>query len=216
MRHRKRGRKLGRNPKHQRALVRALAVSLILTERDAAGEPNEPRHPGRIITTLPKAKEVRPLIERCITIARRALPYLEAAQKLEPNAQRHSEPWRAWRNSPQWYEWNRTMAPVVAARRRVLKLLGHKQAVRILFDTIAPRMADRPGGYTRILRLAKPRQGDAATRAILEFVGTHDRKRKKTFKPSFEPISAETTPPPAPIQTPPPESDRPEPTSPQP
>ncbi len=194
MRHRKRGRKLGRNPKHQRALLRALAVSLILTERDAAGEDNQPHQPGRIITTLQKAKEVRPFIERCITIARRALPYLEAAQKLEPHVLRHSEAWRAWRHSPQWYEWNRAMAPVVAARRRVLKLLGNKQAVRILFDTIAPRMADRPGGYTRILRLAKPRRGDAGTRAILEFVGTHDRKRKKTVKPSFEPISTETKP----------------------
>jgi large subunit ribosomal protein L17 len=213
MRHRKRGRKLGRNPKHQRALLRALAVSLILTERDAAGEPNEPRQPGRIITTLQKAKEVRPFIERCITIARRALSYLEAAQKLEPDAQRHSEAWRAWRNSPRWYEWNRTMAPVVAARRRVLKLLGNKQAVRILFDTIAPRMADRPGGYTRILRLAKPRRGDAGTRAILEFVGTHDRKRKKTVKPSFEPIPSETNPSAALAETSSTERVGPEPTS---
>ncbi|HPP52714.1 MAG TPA: L17 family ribosomal protein, partial [Thermoguttaceae bacterium] len=55
----------------------------------------------------------------------------------------------------------------------------------------APRMADRPGGYTRILRLAKPRVGDAGTRAILEFVGKHDRKRKKTVKTSFEPVAAE-------------------------
>jgi len=172
-------------------LLRSLATALILTERDAADEPNKPDHPGRIITTLQKAKEVRPLVERCITIACRALPHLEAAQKLEAPAPRHTEAWRSWRNSPQWREWNQAMAPVVAARRRILKLLGNKQAVRILFDTIAPRMADRPGGYTRILRLAKPRVGDAGTRAILEFVGKHDRKRKKTVKPSFEPVAAE-------------------------
>ncbi len=197
MRHRKHGRKLGRNPKHQRALLRSLAVALILTERDAVGESNPPKEIGQITTTLEKAKEVRPLVERCITIARRALPHLEAAQKLEPHADRHTEAWRAWRNSPQWAEWNKAMAPVLAARRRVLKLLGNKQAVQILFDTIAPRMADRPGGYTRILRLPKPRVGDAGARAILEFVGKHDRKRKKTVKPSFEPT------PPEPEKTPP-------------
>ena len=46
-----------------------------------------------------------------------------------------------------------------------------KQAVSVLFEEVAPRFADRDGGYTRILRLAKPRLGDAGTRAILEFVG---------------------------------------------
>ena len=78
------------------------------------------------------------------------------------------------------------MAPVVAARRRALQLLGNKQAVRILFSELAPRFADRPGGYTRVLRLAKPRLGDAGMRAILELVGVHDRKRRRAAKPSFE------------------------------
>ena len=186
MRHRRRGRKLGRNPKHQRALLRNLASALILTERDADDDNNAPKVKGRIITTLQKAKEVRPLVERCVTIARRALPHQDAARKLESGDERHSEKWRAWRSSAEWYEWNQTMAPVVAARRRVVRLLGDKQAMRILFDDIAPRMEDRPGGYTRILRLAQPRLGDAGTRAILEFVGTHDRKRRKSQKPSFE------------------------------
>jgi large subunit ribosomal protein L17 len=63
------------------------------------------------------------------------------------------------------------MAPVVKARRRVVQLLGDKQAARILFERIAPRFADRPGGYTRILKLATPRLGDAGPRALLEFVG---------------------------------------------
>jgi large subunit ribosomal protein L17 len=64
--------------------------------------------------------------------------------------------------------------------------LGDKQAVRILFEEIAPRFADRNGGYTRVLRLAKPRLGDAGTRAILELVGKNDRVRKKSTKPSFD------------------------------
>ena len=187
MRHRRRGRVLGRNPKHQRALLRNLASALILTERDAEGDKNQPKVKGRIVTTLQKAKEVRPLVERCITIARRALPHQEAADELETDADRHSEKWRAWRHGEQWREWNRAVAPVLAARRRVVRLLGDKKAMRIVFDELAPRFADRPGGYTRILRLATPRLGDAGTRAILEFVGTHERVRRKSEKPAFEP-----------------------------
>ena len=74
----------------------------------------------------------------------------------------------------------------VAARRRVLRLLGDKRAVRILFDDVAPRFADRPGGYTRILKLATPRLGDAGPRAILEFVGQHDRVTQRATRPAFE------------------------------
>ena len=194
MRHRRRGRKLGRNPSHQRALLRSLATALFLTERDAEGEDNKPKVKGRIVTTIEKAKEVRPLVERCITIARRALPHLDAADQLEPNAKRNSEQWRAWRTSEQWQEWNRTISPVVAARRRALRLLGNKQAVRILFDDIAPRYADRDGGYTRVLRLAKPRLGDAGIQAVLELVGKNDRVRRKAARPSFETDEAEVKP----------------------
>jgi len=194
MRHRRRGRKLGRNPSHQRALLRNLASALILTEREAEGEPNAPKVKGRIVTTLHKAKEVRPLVERCITIARRALPHQEAADRLESDAERDSQAWRAWRHGEDWQEWNHAIAPVVAARRRVLKLLGDKQAVRILFDDIAPRFADRDGGYTRIMRLAMPRLGDAAPRAVLELVGTHDRVRRRAPQPTFEPEAEETAP----------------------
>jgi len=59
----------------------------------------------------------------------------------------------------------------LAARRRALQLLPNKRAVRKLFNEIAPRYADRPGGYTRILRLARPRVGDAAPQVIFELVG---------------------------------------------
>ena len=75
---------------------------------------------------------------------------------------------------------------MVVARRRALELLGDKQAVRILFETIAPRFSDRPGGYTRIVRLAKPRLGDNGTRAVLEFVGVRDRVIERSPAPQFE------------------------------
>ncbi len=64
-------------------------------------------------------------------------------------------------------------------------MIRDQKAVDILFSVVAPRFMDRNGGYTRILRLAKPRLGDAGTRAILEFVGKNDRVSTKAAKPSF-------------------------------
>jgi len=172
MRHRRKGRILGRSPSHQRALLRNLASALMLTEREFdPGESGAPKVPGRIVTTLAKAKEVRPLVERCITIARHGLVAEQAAATLATTAERDSAEWRQWRQSDQWRQWAQAMAPAVTARRRVLQLLGDKQATRLVFERIAPRFADRPGGYTRILKLARPRLGDAGPRAILEFVG---------------------------------------------
>jgi len=186
MRHRRRGRKLGRNPKHQRALLRHLASALFLTERDAEYDENKPKVKGRIITTISKAKEARPLVEKCITVARRGLVAEEAADKFGPGAERGTDAWKTWRKSPKYRDWNSAIAPSVAARRRCLQLLGDKQAVSVLFAEVAPRFTDRPGGYTRILRLAKPRLGDAGTRAILEFVGVRDRVAERSVKPTFE------------------------------
>jgi large subunit ribosomal protein L17 len=177
-----------------------LATALFLTERDAELDGNKPKVKGRIITTIEKAKEVRPLIERCITLARNTLPQQEAADQLEPAAERHSEQWRAWRTSDQWQEWSRAIAPVVAARRRAMRMLGDKQAVKILFDEIAPRFADRDGGYTRVLRLAKPRLGDAGTRAIIELVGKNDRVHKKSARPSFDSDVTEIKPATSPVE----------------
>jgi large subunit ribosomal protein L17 len=147
---------------------------------------NAPRVKGRIVTTLPKAKEVRPLVEKCITIARYSLKHEEAARELDPGAERGSDEWRAWRQSERWRQWAAAIAPAVAARRRALQLLGDKQAVRVLFDEVAPRFADRPGGYTRILKLATPRLGDAGPQAILEFVGVHDRVSYAAERPAFD------------------------------
>jgi large subunit ribosomal protein L17 len=186
MRHLRRGRKLGRNPKHQRALLRSLASALFLTERDAEFDPNPPKVKGRIITTISKAKEVKPLVEKCITIARTGLAAEEAAEQHGTQAERGSGEWKSWREGPKWKAWTGAIAPAVAARRRCLTLLGDKGAVRALFDEVAPRFTDRPGGYTRIVRLAKPRLGDAGEQVILEFVGVRDRVVQKSQKPSFE------------------------------
>ncbi len=173
MRHRRKGRVLGRSPSHQRALLRNLASALMLTEREVEpGEPGAAKVRGRIITTLPKAKEVRPLVERCVTIARRGLAASARAGEFATSAERDSAAWKEWRTSSKWQQWAQAMAPAVKARRRVLQLLGDKTAVRVVFEVIAPRYADRPGGYTRILKLSKPRLGDAGERAILEFVSS--------------------------------------------
>jgi len=172
MRHRRKGRILGRSPSHQRALLRNLASALMLTEQDVEpGEPGAAKVKGRIITTLPKAKEVRPLVERTITVARRGLAASARANEFATSAERGTAAWKEWRTGPQWRAWAQAMAPAVKARRRVVQMLGDKKAARIVFEVIAPRFAERPGGYTRILKLAKPRLGDAGTRAILEFVG---------------------------------------------
>jgi large subunit ribosomal protein L17 len=166
-------------------MLKNLASSLFLTERDAELDDNQPKVKGRVITTLPKAKEVRPLVEKCITIACRSMPHAESAEQYAADAERGSDAWKKWRASDQWRQWADARAPVIAAQRRALQLLGDKQAVKILFDEVAPRFVDRPGGYTRILKLAKPRLGDAGARAIIEFVGVRDRIVAKSEKPSF-------------------------------
>jgi large subunit ribosomal protein L17 len=95
----------------------------------------------RIETTVPKAKELKPFVERLITLAKRG----NAAGSAEGKA--------------------------LNARRLVLADLPDREIVSKLFDTIAPRFADRPGGYTRLLRVGF-RRGDAAEIAQLELVGS--------------------------------------------
>lgn len=196
MRHRRRGRKFGRTSSHRRAMLRNLASSLLLTERDdlyydGLTQPdgrkvNPPKQKGRVTTTLQKAKEVRSLVEKCVTIARNSIEHEEAADEFSTDAERNSDAWKEWRKSDKWQSWNQAISPVVAARRRCLQLLGDKEAVQILFDEIAPRFRDRDGGYTRVLRLATPRLGDAGEQAIIEFVGIHDRVAEKAEKPAFD------------------------------
>lgn len=205
MRHRNLGRKLGRNPNHQRALKRMLATSLILTEATAEDYDNynynvgktgkqirtvkpDAKIQGRIITTLPKAKEVRPMVEKLVTLAKSVIEDQKAADALDFTGDRKSDAWKAWRNSDKHAQWVAAIAPVVAARRRAYDILRDKIAVAILFDKIAPRYVERAGGYTRILKLATPRLGDAGERAILEFVGRNDGAFDRTKVQAQQPV----------------------------
>jgi hypothetical protein len=73
-----------------------------------------------------------------------------------------------------------------------LEVPGFLLAVTVLLSTVAPRFRERPGGYTRIVKLAKPRLGDAGPRAILEFVGVRDRQVQRAEKPTFSDEATET------------------------
>ena len=116
MRHRIRHRKLGRTSSHRKAMFRNQLTALFTHER--------------IVTTLAKAKELRPMAERMVTLAGTG---------------------------------------TLPARRKILTMVSDKDVVRRLFDDIAPRFVERPGGYTRIMRLGR-RRGDGAELAIIEFV----------------------------------------------
>ena len=116
MRHAVRGRKLGRTSSHREALFRNQLQSLVDHER--------------IVTTLPKAKELRPIAEKMVTRGKHG---------------------------------------TVHARRWVVRWILRRELVKKLFDEIAPRFTERPGGYLRITKLG-PRPGDGAEMAVLEFV----------------------------------------------
>jgi large subunit ribosomal protein L17 len=116
MRHRKKGRQLGRTASHRAALLRNMATSLFLH--------------GRISTTTEKAKELRPYAEKLITLAKRG---------------------------------------DLHARRLAARKIADKEVLFKLFDSIGPRFAERPGGYTRILKTGH-RQGDGADMALIELV----------------------------------------------
>ena len=137
MRHNVGYRKLGRVTEHRLALLRNQAIALLRHEK--------------IETTMPKAKELRPFVERLITIAKRGVAAGEADSK------------------------------TLHARRLVLAELPDKEVVRKLFDTLAPRFAGRPGGYTRILRVGF-RRGDAAEVAHVELVGSEYNPKAETEK----------------------------------
>lgn len=127
MRHNVAHRKLGRVTEHRLALLRNQAIALLRHER--------------IETTIPKAKELRPFVERLITIAKRGVAAAEPAGK------------------------------TLHARRMVLAELPDTAVVGKLFETLAPRFAERKGGYTRILRVGF-RRGDSAEVAQIELVGS--------------------------------------------
>ena len=178
MRHRLRGRKLGRNHSHRKAMLRNMAASFIRTARVAEDDPDAPDVPGRIVTTLAKAKELRPFVEKLVTLAKKAGPHQERAVEFSTDAERNSTEWKSWRESDRWQKWNQAIAPAVACRRRAFALLRDSQAVEILFDELAERFRDRPGGYTRIVQLAQVRLGDGGKQALIELVGVRDREKR--------------------------------------
>ena len=116
MRHKRKGRRLGRTSSHRRALYRNMATALFLTERDdmyyedltqSDGRVvNPPAVKGRIITTITKAKEIRPYVEKCITLAKKALPHQRAAEKLACEHEKGSDAWKKWRDGEGWQKWN--------------------------------------------------------------------------------------------------------------
>lgn len=180
MRHRVKGRKLNRNGSHRKAMFRNMAASMIKTLDQDDDAENRPKVAGRIITTVPKAKELRPRIEKLITMARKAAVIEADAEQYNTSADRGTDEWKEWRSSERWQQWAHAVAPAVTLRRRAFAELRDHEAVNILFDELAERFADRQGGYTRIVRLAGTRLGDAGQEALIEFVGENDRvKRSK-------------------------------------
>ena len=151
MRHLNAHRKLGRTSEHRMSMLRNLATSLI-NARDE-----------RIVTTVPKAKELRPFVERVITLAKRAST-LEgddtASQSLHLRRQAASF----------FHAGNRGQAASAGRRgqQRAPRTAG-VAALKRLFDELGERYRDRPGGYTRIIRLGH-RDGDNAELAIIELV----------------------------------------------
>jgi large subunit ribosomal protein L17 len=110
-----------------------------------------------LTTTVPRAKELRPFVERIITIAKRGVAGSQAATSGKDSA----------RNGH-----------ALTARRLVMHDIQDREVVSKLFDTIAPRFASRPGGYTRLLRVGF-RKGDAAEIAQVELIGSEYNPRAK-------------------------------------
>ncbi len=179
MRHRMKGRTLGRNASHRRAMFRNMAASFIRTVRPDEDAKNKPKTQGRIITTVAKAKEFRPFIEKLVTVARKALTHEHAAAPFATTAKRNSTDWKNWRESDLYRKWKDAIAPAVTYRRKAFSLLRDKLAVQILFDELAKRFEARDGGYTRIVRIAARRLGDGGSQALIEFVGVHDRVKQR-------------------------------------
>lgn len=185
MRHLKAHRKLGRSTEHRVSLLRNLATSLINSRDD------------RIVTTLPKAKELRPFIEKAITLSRRAA-------SLEGNGSEAQGVHLRRQAAGYFHAGNYRRATLTRRGQTPPARSAGVAAVRRLFDELGERFKDRPGGYTRIIKMGR-RSGDGADLAIIELVdnardkeaesSTRKRaggsKKKKTTTPKTAPATAE-------------------------
>lgn len=174
MRHKKRGKKLNRNSSHRRAMLRNMAVSLILSLQPDAVDKNS-MICGRIFTTVQKAKYLRPFIERLITMSKRAALVIGGVNDIPD---RQSPEWSDWRGSDRWTNWVDSVSPALSLRRRAFALLRNDAAVSILFRTLASRFKSRCGGYVRVVRVTTRRVGDSGQVAFIEFVGELDRRNR--------------------------------------
>jgi large subunit ribosomal protein L17 len=151
MRHLKAHRKLGRTSEHRHSMLRNLATSLINSREE------------RIVTTLPKAKELRPFVERAITLSRKALSFADNGSDARALHLR--------RQAAGFFHAGNTTVSELTGKRGQLRptRTAGVAALRRLFTDLGERYKDRPGGYTRILKLGH-REGDRAELAIIELV----------------------------------------------
>ena len=150
MRHLKAHRKLGRPTEHRISMLRNLATSLVNSRED------------RIITTLPKAKELRPFIEKAITLSRRAA-------SLEGNGSEVAGVHLRRQAAAYFHAGNFRRATTTRRGQVPPPRSAGVAALKRLFDELGERFKDRPGGYTRIIKTGR-RAGDGAELAIIELV----------------------------------------------
>ncbi len=157
MRHLKAHRKLGRTTEHRISLLRNLATSLINAEKEY------------IVTTVPKAKELRPFVEKVITLARKAHNLNgEDVRAQEVHLRRQAARFFHAGNSKFKVEQSRFRGKKGEPKEKIERTAGVK-AVQRLFGELGVRYKDRNGGYTRIIKLGR-RQGDNAEMAVIELV----------------------------------------------